>query len=132
MRVTQVQDAGGGIQNTSYLQNDVYHELRPAPIGEATKAKQLEYDGLGRLKSVCEITSGANSGSCGQQTGGYVGYLTTYLYDTPPYVNSLTVTQNGQPNGAGHRPEPIVTTCWAVLRTNPTRKPVSLNTSTML
>ncbi len=102
MRVTKAQDAGGGIVNTTYQQNDVYQEVAPIPAGssESTKAKQQEYDGLGRLKSVCEITRDTQyGGACGQVTGGYSGYLTTYTYDTPPNVNSLTVTQNIQPNG---------------------------------
>ncbi|MGB6633422.1 MAG: RHS repeat-associated core domain-containing protein, partial [Terriglobales bacterium] len=99
MRTTSVQDAAGGIVNTSYSENDVYQQIAPAPTGENTKQKQLEYDGLGRLTSVCEITSATKSGACGQVTGAYSGYLTKYVYDTPPNVNSLTVTQNGQPNG---------------------------------
>jgi RHS repeat-associated protein len=99
MRTTSVEDAGGGFANTSYLENDVYQQITPAPTGENTKRKQLESDGLGRLTSVCEITSATKSGACGQVTGSYSGYLTTYVYDTPPNVNSLTVTQNGQPNG---------------------------------
>jgi RHS repeat-associated protein len=102
MRVINAQDASGGIANTAYSQNDVYQEVAPAPTGsgENTKRKQLEYDGLGRLTSVCEITSdAAYGGVCGQVTGGYSGYLTSYVYDTAPNVNSLTVTQNGQPNG---------------------------------
>jgi RHS repeat-associated protein len=102
MRTIKVQDSGGGIVNATYSQNDVYQEIAPAPTGsgENTKRKQLEYDGLGRLTSVCEVTSDATyGGACGQVTGGYSGYLTSYVYDTAPNVNSLTVTQNGQPNG---------------------------------
>jgi RHS repeat-associated protein len=100
MRPTSVLDAAGGTVNMSYSQNDVYQQVAPAPIGENTKQKQLEYDGLGRLTSVCEITNNPPySGTCGQVTGSYSGYLTKYVYDTPPNVNSLTVTQNGQPNG---------------------------------
>ncbi|MBI3475373.1 MAG: RHS repeat-associated core domain-containing protein [Acidobacteria bacterium] len=102
MRITRTQDAGGGVVNTSYLQNYVYREAAPAPAGstESTKAKQSEYDGLGRLKSVCEITRDTQyGGACNQVGGGYSGYLTTYVYDTPPYINSLTVRQNTQPNG---------------------------------
>ncbi len=104
MRATKVQDGGGGIVNTVYSQNDVYQEIAPAPTGsnEHTKRKQLEYDGLGRLASVCEVTSDTRyGGACGQTTGGYSGYLTTYVYDSPAqaFASSLTVTQNGQPNG---------------------------------
>jgi RHS repeat-associated protein len=60
----------------------------------------LEYDGLGRLTSVCEVTADSTyGGTCGQVTGGYSGYLTQYIYDLSPNVNSLTVNQNAQPNG---------------------------------
>jgi RHS repeat-associated protein len=100
MRPKSVVDARGGIFNTSYNENDVYQQASPAPSGENTKQKQLEYDGLGRLTSVCEITSASPySGTCGQVTGGYSGYLTKYTYDAPPNVNSLAVSENAQPNG---------------------------------
>jgi hypothetical protein len=83
MRTTQSMDAGGGIVNTSFNQNDVYQEIAPAPMGssENTKRKQLEYDGLGRLSSVCEITADSTYGGvCGQATGSYSGYLTQYVH----------------------------------------------------
>lgn len=103
-RAIQTIDGGGGIVNTSYNLNDVYQEaapaptVPPAPATENTKRKQLEYDGLGRLKSVCEITSGSNSGPCNQNTSAS-GYLTTYTYDAAPNFNSLTVAQNIQAGG---------------------------------
>ena len=85
-------DGGGGVTNYSYAQNDVLVTVGPAPAGENTKRRrQLEYDGLGRLTSVCEITSVAGSGSCGQTTA-QTGFLTKYSYG----ANSLTVTQNAQ------------------------------------
>jgi len=92
-RVTQTTDGGGGVLSKTYTQNDTLRVLSPAPIGENTKRKQLEFDGLGRLTSVCEITSASGSGSCAQ-TSSQTGYWTTYTYDT---LGDLTgVTQNAQ------------------------------------
>jgi RHS repeat-associated protein len=85
------------VATLTYQQNDTYLDT-PAPSGEQHKRKQSEYDGLGRLTSVCEITGGANSGPCAQNTP-QTGYFTAYVYDTAPNVNSLTVTQNGQSGG---------------------------------
>src|SRR5437016_517042 len=55
-------------------------------------------DGLGRLLSVCEVTSVSQLGSsgtpaaCGQDIAG-TGFLTTYSYN--PLGDLLSVTQNG-------------------------------------
>lgn len=98
-RPIQNADGGGGQVNIRYTQRDVYQEIAPKPGSDSNKKrKQLEYDGLGRLLSVCEITGGANSGPCGQDSP-QTGYQTTYVYDTAPNINSLTVTQNGQSGG---------------------------------
>ena len=86
-------DGGGGVISYSYAQNDMLVTVGPAPTGENTKRKQLEYDGLGRLKSVCEITASAGSGNCGQ-TVAQTGFLTRYTYDAQG--NLLTVVQNAQ------------------------------------
>jgi RHS repeat-associated protein len=86
-------DSGGGTTSYSYPQNDVLVTIGPAPTGENSKRRQLEYDGLGRLTSVCEITSASGSGSCGQNSP-QTGYWTKYTYDT---IGNLTgVTQNAQ------------------------------------
>jgi RHS repeat-associated protein len=89
-------DGGGGTVTNSYSANDVLITSGPAPTGENTKRRQLEYDGLGRLTSVCELTAGtttAPGGSCGQTTA-QTGYLTKYTYDANG--NILTVKQNAQ------------------------------------
>jgi len=95
-RVLSVTDAGGGTTVYVYTQNDVYVTSGPAPTGENTKRRQLEYNALGQLTSVCEITSGttgAPAGPCAQKVG-QTGYWTKYTYD--PLGNLLTVTQNAQ------------------------------------
>lgn len=92
-RATAVTDGGGGYTAYSYVQNDTYQTTGPKPSGENLKLKQLEYDGLGRLTSVCEITSAAGSGTCAQSSP-VTGYWTKYTYDVN---NNLTgVTQNAQ------------------------------------
>ncbi len=92
-RPLQVTDSGGGTTTYSYNQNDVLVTSGPAPSGENTKRKQYEYDALGRITSVCEITSASGSGTCGQ-TAPVTGYWTKYTYDV---LNNLTgVTQNAQ------------------------------------
>ncbi|ABF43251.1 YD repeat protein [Candidatus Koribacter versatilis Ellin345] len=64
-----------------------------APAGENSKKKQLEYDGVGRLSWVCELTSATGSGICGQSSGP-TGYWTRYGYDILGHLTS--VTQNAQ------------------------------------
>jgi RHS repeat-associated protein len=101
-RVLSVTDGGSptpGYTIYSYSQNDVLQKRGPAPLFQ----KQMEYDGIGRLTSVCEITAGTTawpSGSCNQKTSSGNGYLTTYSYGTVtissvPYP-AMTVTQNAQ------------------------------------
>lgn len=79
-RPTQVTDSGGGTLTYQYIGNDILETVGPAPSGENTKSKQLQYDALGRVTSVCEVTGASGSGSCGQ-TNSETGYLTTYTYD---------------------------------------------------
>lgn len=95
-RVSQTKDGGGGTVSFTYATNsdDVVVALGPAPSGENLKQRQLEYDGFGRLTSVCEISSAlAGYGTCGQQTS-QSGYWTKYTYDV--LGDLLTVTQNAQ------------------------------------
>jgi RHS repeat-associated protein len=92
-RPLQVTDAGGGIVNYSYVETDTLVTAGPAPSGESAKSRQYESDALGRLTSVCELTSGTGYGTCGQVQG-YNGYFTQYGYDAAGRL--LTVTQNAQ------------------------------------
>jgi RHS repeat-associated protein len=92
-RPTLTTDAGNGTVSYSYTKNDALVTIGPAPAGENTKRKQNEYDGLGRLTSVCELTSGTGSGTCAQTTS-QTGYWTKYTYD--PIGRLTGVTQNAQ------------------------------------
>jgi RHS repeat-associated protein len=90
-RTVGVVDAGGGSAAYGYAQNDVMQALEPAPAGENAKQRQMEYDGLGRLTSVCEVTKASGSGTCGQSSP-QQGYSTRYAYAG----TTMTVTQNAQ------------------------------------
>jgi RHS repeat-associated protein len=102
-----VLDGGGGeiiyfYGNPGSQNNDVLVTQSPAPTWDSahTKRRQLEYDGLGRLSSVCELTAGTSTwpgGSCAQSTA-QTGYWTKYTYD--PMGNLLTLTQNAQMSGS--------------------------------
>jgi RHS repeat-associated protein len=94
-RVTEGSDGGGGYTTYNYSTsaNDVLVTTGPNPGTENLKKRQLEYDGLGRLTSVCEITSSGGSGTCGQKTT-QIGFWTKYTYDAAGHI--LTVTQNAQ------------------------------------
>jgi RHS repeat-associated protein len=90
-RQTGVTDGGGGTTTYVFSYNDVLETLN-----SPSQSKQNEYDGLGRLKSVCEVTSGTTqfpSAACNQNTSA-TGYLTKYTYDL---LGDITgVTQNAQ------------------------------------
>src|SRR6202046_4999014 len=99
-RKSQVADSEVPTRRTvsfTYNQNDTYQTLAPAPTGENTKRKQFEYDALGRLTSVCEVTSATGSGSCAQ-TSPVTGYWTKYTYDLNN--NLIGVIQNAQSTGS--------------------------------
>jgi YD repeat-containing protein len=84
---------GGGSTAFSYNKNDTT-ETRSSP----TVSKQSEFDGLGRLSSVCEITTGTTawpSAACNPpQNTAATGYLTKYGYDV--LGNRISVIQNSQ------------------------------------
>ncbi len=91
-RPTTVSDSGGGSASYTYNLNDARVNVA-APTGENPKRRQFERDSLGRLSSVCEITSAGGSGSCGQQTSA-TGFFTSYTYD--PLGNLTNVNQSSQ------------------------------------
>jgi RHS repeat-associated protein len=92
-RVQTASDSGGGAAGYTYPNNDAYQSIGPAPTGEATKDKQMEYDGADRLTSVCEVlTSGGTS--CGQN-GPASGYKTSYAYSVPAAGGSQMVVTQG-------------------------------------
>ncbi len=88
-RPLAVSDSGGGSTAISYTGNDVYQSIGPAPGSENPKRKQLEYNGLGQLTSVCEVTSASGSGSCGQSQS-QVGFLTAYGYSVLGQLTNVT------------------------------------------
>lgn len=93
-------DAGGGTVTSSYSQNDVKVSLSPAPSGEHIKHAQNEYDGLGRLTSLCQILSSGGS-SCGQNTSAN-GYLTSYAYSNFWGGTQTTATRGVQTRTTKH------------------------------
>ena len=95
-RPLAVTDGGGGMVKYTYVKNDTLQSVGPPPSGENWKSRQFEYDSLGRLTSVCEITSGPGGGTCGQSNPA-TGFLTKYTY----VGNVLTVSQNAQPGAIG-------------------------------
>jgi RHS repeat-associated protein len=98
-----VLDGGGGSTiffygNTNTQNNDVLITRSPAPTwdSENTKRRQLEYDALHRLTSVCEVTNGTTAwpgGTCRQNTA-QTGYWTQYTYRATGEM--LTLQQNSQ------------------------------------
>ena len=68
---------------TQYNLNDILSTLGPASSGENLKQVQKEYDGLGRLTSVCKIsTTVGGSTACGQAYGTYSGVRTKTVYSS--------------------------------------------------
>lgn len=88
-----VSDANGFAISGTYSQNDALVVVGPAPANENPKKRQSEYDGLGRLTSVCEVTTGTGSGTCAQNNAA-TGYWTKYTYN--PLDKLIGVTQNAQ------------------------------------
>lgn len=86
-------DSAGGTVTLTYTGNDVLQSIGPPPTGENPKNRQSEYNSLGQLTSVCEVTSASGSGTCGQTTSA-TGYWTKYTYDATGHL--LTVSQNAQ------------------------------------
>lgn len=89
-RTYSVTDGGGGTITKSYPNNDVLSVLSPAPANENTKSVQREYDGLGRIKSVCGVMVNGGYTACAQNSGSYSGRLATYTYT---YAAGSTTTK---------------------------------------
>lgn len=87
----------------SNLNNDVLITAGPKPTGDANmKQKQFEYDGLGRLTSVCELTGTSNGGGACAQNAPQTGYWTTYSYDGLGRVTGVSQNaQSSHPQGRG-------------------------------
>lgn len=94
-RVSTATDANGGVTTHTYSGADDLAVLTPVPSGDANpKSRQTEFDGLGRLASVCEVTTTANGGtSCGQARSA-TGYPTSYAYSATGRL--IQVTQGAQ------------------------------------
>ena len=92
-RVLDMTDSDGEYAHYTYKVNDVEVTLSPAPQNENTKSRQLQYDALGRVVSVCEMTSMSGSGAC-TQNAAQNGFVTSYTYD--PLGHLLSVSQGGQ------------------------------------
>ena len=90
--------ATGEYVQTQYILQDVLKTLAPAPSGERTKSVQTEYDGLGRLISVCKISPNGVSGSvsCSQKNGPYNGVLTGYSYASTTGSQTVSQTRGAQ------------------------------------
>ena len=90
-RVIGTTNTGGGSTAFVYSKNDVLQT-----VSSPSLSKQQEFDALGRLTSVCEVTGGTTlwpSGPCGQKTSA-TGYLTKYTYDL--LGDRTSVVQNAQ------------------------------------
>jgi RHS repeat-associated protein len=94
-RPISVSNTAGGLVSTTYAQNDVLSVLGPAPAGEHTKQTQTQYDGLGRVTSVCGIESSGGTG-CGQVTGTLSGVVTTTAYTSAAGSQTVTSTRGSQ------------------------------------
>jgi RHS repeat-associated protein len=86
----------------AYNGQDVLITLSPAPSGERAKVKQMEYDGLDRLRSVCEVTQGQGiwQGASCAQANSETGYLTSYTYDASNRVTNVVMNSNSAPDTA--------------------------------
>ncbi len=93
-RPTSATDGGGGTITYSYTKNDTLQVVSGQPAGENTKQRQYEYNALGWLTSVCELTSTGNGGGNCAQTNSQTGFWTKYTYDVNG--NMTGVTQNAQ------------------------------------
>jgi YD repeat-containing protein len=102
--LTVVDGSGVGTVSNTYTQNDVLSALTPVPSGEFAKQTQTEYDGLGRVKSVCESFHAGGGTSCSQATGSYSGIFDTYSYTSASWSTTVSVTRGGQTRSTTYDP----------------------------
>jgi RHS repeat-associated protein len=102
-RSASVVDGGGGSVSVTYTQNDVLSALGPPPSGENLKQRQFQYDGLGRLSSVCELTSTTNGGGNCQQSAAQTGYWTQYSYSGSSQLTGVNQNTTGTPQSRGYQ-----------------------------
>ncbi|MGH9467855.1 MAG: RHS repeat domain-containing protein, partial [Terriglobales bacterium] len=76
----------------TYTQNDDLVTVGPSG-GAALESRQDQFDGLGELESVCEITTATGSGACGQ-TEAASGFLTGYARNS--YGEITQVAQSSE------------------------------------
>jgi RHS repeat-associated protein len=93
--VTTTGLTGGSTVTYTYSGRDVLSVVGPAPTGEVVKQTRTEYDGLGRVKSVCQLSSATGSKSCGQDTAG-TGFPTVYTYNAAGPLSSVARSTSTQ------------------------------------
>jgi len=98
-RPTSITSPNGAVKSFTYNASgsarDTLITLSPAPSGEQNKSTQYEYNGLGQVTSVCELTTTSPGNSpCGQVWGGWQGFRTDYTYSGPG--NLLSTVQNSR------------------------------------
>ncbi|MGH9476253.1 MAG: hypothetical protein ACRD1C_07960, partial [Terriglobales bacterium] len=84
-----VTNPAGGSMTYAYSLNDAL----VTESGSPNVVKQDQFDGLGRLQSVCAVTGAGADGQC-EQTGGGQGYFTSYVRNARGQI--LQVTQGAQ------------------------------------
>jgi RHS repeat-associated protein len=94
-RPISVGNTGGGMVSNTYTSNDVLSVLGPAPAGENTKQTQTQFDGLGRVTSVCGIESSGGS-ACNQATGSLSGVVTTTAYTSASGSQTVASSRGSQ------------------------------------
>ncbi len=92
--VTKTDSTTGATETYSYNANDV--KVTTSGGTSPVVSTQTEVDGLGRVVSVCEITTSPGYASCGQ-TSTASGFLTTYGYNAVGDLTTITQFANGTP-----------------------------------
>jgi YD repeat-containing protein len=85
-RVKTATDVNGGTVSHTYTGIDDSVVLGPAPL----RTRQSQFDGLGRLTSVCEESALSGTAPCAGQAGTPTGYLTSYAYNAAGRLTQVT------------------------------------------